>query len=47
MRTGDKKVIGSMINIDQNIIKKNYTDDNIDEKLAEKFPFSYEIMNGK
>lgn len=47
MRSGDKKVIGSMIDIDKTLQRLNYTEDSIDSKLAEKFPFSDEILGGK
>jgi len=47
MQSGDKKVIGAMINIDQTLSRLGYTEDNIDKKLSENFKFSYDILNGK
>jgi len=45
MQSGDKKVIGAMINIDQTLSRLGYTEDNIDKKLSENFKFSYDILN--
>jgi hypothetical protein len=47
MQTGDKSVIGHMINIDQTLKKEGFTDDNIDKKLSDSFAFSYGIMERK
>ena len=44
MQTGDKSVIKSAINIDQTLAKMNLTENNADKKLAEKFNFSWDIM---
>ena len=47
MQTGDKKVIGCMIDIDQTLQRLGYDKEDGDAKLAQDFKFSYEIMNGK
>ena len=45
MQTGDKSVIGAMINIDQTLAKLNYTEENADKNLAASFEFSYNVMD--
>lgn len=47
MRSPDKKIIGTLINIDEYMKQNQITNDNIDDKLSEQFAFSEKVLNGK
>lgn len=44
MQTGDKKVIGETINIDQTLAKMDLTEETVDKVLAERYDFSWATM---
>ena len=47
MRSPDKKIIGTMIDIDKNMAKMGINSDNIDDVLSKQYAFSEEVLSSR